>query len=130
MNKRITLQRFSYDKVTFGKMRLEWLPTHKDLYSLELPQGDGGSGFCITPGVYNCIPHDSPKHPDTYEILNVPGRTSILIHTGNYASDTEGCILPGLTINEDKLMVGRSKDAMKYLHELIGKDDFSIEVRE
>lgn len=130
MNKKITLQRFSSDKVTFGKMRLEWLPNHKDIYTLELPRGNGGSGFCITQGLYNCILHNSPAHPDTWELLNVPGRTSILIHVGNYAQDTLGCILPGLTINEDKLMVGRSKDAMQYLHELIGKDNFSIEIRD
>src|SRR4051812_16047144 len=112
MNKRITLQRFSSDKVTFGKMRLEWLPEHKDIYTLELPKNNGEAGFCITQGLYNCIPHNSPKHPDTWELLNVPARTSILIHVGNYAQDTLGCILPGLTINEEKCMIGRSKDAM------------------
>jgi hypothetical protein len=137
LNKRITLERFLFDKVTFGKMRLEWLPEHKDIYTLELPKGDGGSGFCITQGLYNCIPHNSPKHPNTWELMKVPGRTSILIHAGNYGcevnghlSDTEGCILPGLTINETTPMVGRSVDAMKYLHELIGKDNFSIEVKD
>lgn len=137
MNKRITLQRFSNDKVTFGKMKLEWLPEHKDIYTIELPKNNGEHGYCITQGLYNCIPHNSPNHPNTWEILNVPNRTSILIHQGNYAcevnghgSDTEGCILPGLTINESTPMVGRSVDAMKYLHELIGTDNFSIEIKD
>ncbi len=132
INKRITLQRdlAANNEATLGKMRLEWLETHVDLYSLELPKGSGGSGFCITQGLYNCILHDSPKHPHTWQLLNVPNRTEILIHNGNYLADTQGCILVGLTIDDDKPMVGRSVDAMNYLRKVIGGDNFSIEIKD
>jgi Family of unknown function (DUF5675) len=128
MNK-IILQRFLHGKITFGKMILEWIPNHPDLYTLELPSGNGGEGFCITQGLYNCIPHNSLKHPETWQLLNVPGRTEILIHSGNYAKDTEGCILVGKDIDEDNLMIGKSQEAMEYLRNTIGlTENFCIEV--
>lgn len=42
-------------------------------------------------------------------LLDVPGFSGIRIHTGNFASQTEGCLLPGL----DRLpkSVGRSRAA-------------------
>lgn len=31
----------------------------------------------------------------TFEVMNVPGHTNILFHSGNFNSDSEGCILLG-----------------------------------
>lgn len=39
------------------------------------------------------LPH--PIHGVCWEVVNVPGRTGILFHVGNDASDSEGCILVG-----------------------------------
>jgi len=50
---------------------------------------------CIPVGIYTCVPHNSPAHPNTWELENVPGRTAILIHNGNTEVDSEGCILVG-----------------------------------
>ena len=47
-------------------------------------------------------------------ILNVPGRTGILIHSGNVAADTTGCVLVGLgraMDHEDEPMVVGSRAA-------------------
>jgi hypothetical protein len=55
----------------------------------------------------NCIPEDtysvtkiySPTKGRCFQVHDVPGRTAILIHKGNYATgkkvDTQGCILVG-----------------------------------
>ena len=142
MNK-ITLKRFLHDKVTFGKITLEWIPNCPDIYTIELAGGGGGIGYCITQGLYNCIPHNSADHPETWELLNVPGRTEILIHVGNYAlpyidkngihkpSDTKGCILVGFGINESVPMIERSEDAIAYLRNTIGiNENFIIEVKD
>lgn len=51
---------------------------------------------CITAGKYWVVQHDSEKHPDCWELLNVLNRTKILIHAGNTVKDTEGCILVGM----------------------------------
>ncbi|CAB4213954.1 hypothetical protein UFOVP1454_10 [uncultured Caudovirales phage] len=128
-------------KVTFGKLYLPWIENHPDIYTIELPKGDGGHGYCITQGLYNIQPHNTAAHPNTYELLRVPRRTSILIHSGNFASDvklqgsshssdTEGCILVGFGIEPKIPMITKSKSAMDWLRETLGKNNYAIEVRE
>lgn len=50
---------------------------------------------CISEGTYACVPHNSPAHPGTWEITNVPNRDNILLHNGNFAKQSLGCILVG-----------------------------------
>jgi len=50
---------------------------------------------CIPEGIYMCDRVDSPKFGDTFEVIQVPGRSHILFHKGNLANDTHGCILVG-----------------------------------
>ena len=63
-----------------------------------------GTQFCYTLEPHNCIPVGeyevritwSPRYKRWLpEILNVPGRTGIRIHSGNYPRDTKGCVLVG-----------------------------------
>lgn len=76
---------------------------------------------CIPAGRYKCIPHDSEKFPNVWEVTGVPGRTGILIHCGNTIKDTHGCILvgqrfmrlPDLTITG----VGSSRAALDMLRQ-------------
>ena len=67
-------------------------------------------------GVYAIRLYDSPKHgKDTPELVGVPGFQHVQIHPGNYVTDTEGCILPGLARDVEKRMVLRSKAASDWL---------------
>jgi len=51
---------------------------------------------CIPKGVYQCVKYSSYKHPAVWEIRNVPDRSFILIHNGNFPlTDSQGCILIG-----------------------------------
>ena len=53
---------------------------------------------CIPIGKYKCKRHDSPKHGETFQIMNVSNRgeiEGILFHKGNLDDDTRGCILIG-----------------------------------
>lgn len=61
---------------------------------------------CVPVGVYQLIPYYSPKHGQTWYLLNpalniygpnppIGGRSMSEIHAANLASQLEGCIAPG-----------------------------------
>lgn len=98
---RVTLQRVeSGDEGTFGLLSFGALTLH----SGELPWRDNRVGVsCIPTGVYTCTWRKSPRFGLCYHVEDVPGRTDILIHAGNYcgdealgwSSDVNGCIILG-----------------------------------
>lgn len=51
---------------------------------------------CIPAGKYKIKIHNSPKFGRVFQVMDVPGRSQILIHAGNTKEDTHGCILLGL----------------------------------
>ena len=72
--------------------------------TLELPWRENARQIsCIPPGEYNVEVRLSNKYGRIYWVREVPDRTYILIHSGNYAGDTSkgfkthvmGCILLG-----------------------------------
>jgi hypothetical protein len=73
--------------------------------TLELPDlGNQQNVSCIPEGKYDVAKIYSPKKGMSFLLYDVPGRSSIMIHKGNYNSDTQGCILPGYgfeDINDD-----------------------------
>ena len=101
-------------------------------YSLELnDHGNVVGKSCIPTGTYPAELHESPKFGKVYRLKDVPGRTEILIHHGNYGadegygkSDTDGCILLGNAIGEiagQKALLA-SRDALaRFMHELDGE---------
>ncbi|UTV99856.1 hypothetical protein KDW99_01520 [Marinomonas rhizomae] len=72
-----------------------------------------GSDQRIPAGSYRIAPYSSPKYPNAFELKDVPGRTYILIHPGNFHSNTEGCLMPGKVKMMDgaDLAVGSSRNA-------------------
>lgn len=62
---------------------------------------------CIPEGDYKVTKRKSAKFGNHFHVLDVAGRSYILIHPGNYYTQTRGCILVGrgLTdINHDGLV--------------------------
>lgn len=80
------------------------------------------SDFYIAEGSYRCEPHQGTKHKDTWIVENVPGKSGIVFHVGNTASDTRGCILPGSTLGMlgGKRAVLGSRLALNKLRDYIG----------
>ena len=74
---------------------------------------------CIPSGIYQGEVRESKKYGRHIHILNVPNRSLILIHSGNFNTQTKGCILVGDSfkdINNDGLLdVVNSKDTMTRL---------------
>lgn len=123
-----TLQRFLHGEVTFGKLTFD-NGAHPDIYTLELPFKDNLPNIsCIPQGLYNAVKYSSPAHPDVWEILNVPDRSAILMHVGNYAKDSKGCILLGFGINESTPMITRSNKCIEFLRKYLDGNNFSLEI--
>lgn len=117
------------DGGTFGVLYLRG-GNHRPVYTLELPWKDNARNVSrIPPGEYRCVPHGwsgGTKFKKTWRLEGVPGRTAILIHAGNTTQDTDGCILVGLGSMEDMLL--SSQDAMRYLREQIGENEFILDI--
>ncbi|MEL7058650.1 MAG: DUF5675 family protein [Acidobacteriota bacterium] len=69
-----------------------WRP----MYSIELPWRENRRWIsCIPVGTYRITLWTSPSKGRCIKVHAVPGRKHILIHAGNRARETTGCILPG-----------------------------------
>lgn len=105
--------------------------------TLELPFMDNKQGIsCIPFGIYQCKKDNTGKYR-FWKILNVPGRSGIEFHNGNYANETDGCILLGQSwavmsnkkTNQMELSVTFSVNTFKRIieKELI-PDEFSLQI--
>jgi len=128
MNK-IKIQRTYYEDCTVGRL---WCGDFQ-CFTLELPLLNNASNVsCIYPaGGYVGRKHFSVKNGDVIAIDNVCDRTNIQVHSGNYTSQIQGCILVGDSVkflNEDKIPdVTNSKATLKKLLNLL-ENEFSIEI--
>lgn len=87
-------------------------------YTLENPWLDNKKSVsCIPTGEYKTdvrkASESGSRDYDHLILRDVPNRTYILWHIGNYARNTEGCILPGKSAHDN--MVGNSKPAFREL---------------
>jgi hypothetical protein len=81
------------DNGTFGVVMYNDIPFALTLERQWLNNQRGIS--CIPAGKYICKRVNSPKFGNTFEITNVPDRSSILFHKGNLDDDSHGCVLVG-----------------------------------
>lgn len=105
-------------------------------HTLELPWKNNLSIVsCIPEGAYTCKWTFSPKFRKyTYQVMDVPKRTGIRFHRGNYAAgkkvDIEGCILLGekfQDINQDKIDdIILSTATTEAFNGFMGKEDFKL----
>ena len=97
---------------------------------------------CIPAGLYEVLPHVSPRFRRCLIVAAVPDRSHILFHAGNVGGDVEqgwhthtaGCLLPGL--RRGRLTVkGRaqaavlsSRTAFRHLMEWAAGEPFALEI--
>lgn len=122
-------------RATIGSMFIDGVEIAK---TLELPwvdeNGDKISDkekSCINSGVYNCKRINSPHFGEVFEICNVPNRTHVLIHKGNFLKDTKGCIVVGLIRGEkdNSPCVYQSTEAFnRFMKHLEGLNEFDLRI--
>jgi hypothetical protein len=100
--------------------------------ALELPDnGNQHNVSCIPEGKYKVSKIYSPTKGKCFLLKDVPNRTAIEIHSGNFYTQTEGCILVGNgfeDINDDgNVDVIGSKDTLAKLLTLL-PDSFDIHI--
>jgi len=91
--------------------------------TLELPdKGNKKNVSRIPSGTYKVKKRTSKKFGHHFHITDVPNRSVVLVHPGNYYKDTEGCILLGqrfADIDKDKqLDVVMSRPTVERLLEI------------
>lgn len=112
--------------------------TQRLAYTLELPTKDGLPGSAIPRGTYGIELMPSPKFMASSDpwvqqyaermphLMDIPGRSLIMIHWGNFPEETEGCILVGDLHDLDQ--VGESRQAFERLYPMFSSGD-TIEVQ-
>lgn len=86
------------------------------LKTLELPWNNNEpQSSCIPTGSYACVLAWSDRYEQLMpRLLKVPGRSGILLHSGNYPGDTHGCILLGKTATSSAVYDSRGAWALFY----------------
>jgi hypothetical protein len=103
--------------------------------TLELPWKNNNKNVsCIPKGTYTVKwTLKLGKFGWIYEVQNVPGRSGILIHSGNYFTDVLGCILLGngyTDLNADgEQDVLNSKATIKTFNTLMGGKNFILKIQ-
>jgi len=130
----------SDEKQTLGVLIAPNFPELFIAKTLELPWKDNANDIsCISLGDYVCRYTQSPHMTQiagqpvfTYEILNVPNRSGVRIHSANYFNQLLGCIALGdvtKDINSDnELDVIHSGATVEAFVNLMNKEDFTIHI--
>ena len=123
-----TLERLeSTADYTLGQLVADGLTVH----TLEPPWRDNARGVsCIPPGRYECARRKSPRYGETYWLLDTDPRQFILIHPGNLARHTRGCILPGQRVGwlDRQRAVLLSRAAVREIEALFANEPFTLEI--
>lgn len=88
---------------------------------------------CIPKGNYIVKHYNSNAHPNTFVVEGTHPRTGILIHKGNFYTDSAGCIILGLMftdLNNDKFLdVKYSTEAMNKLNDICkGEEIINLDI--
>lgn len=108
-------------------------------HTAELPWKDNLPNVsCIPTGVYKLWPHVSPKFGKCFLVKDVPNRSHILFHVGNFAGDTslnlrsdsDGCILTGSAVADlrGQTALLNSRTAFIRMTNLLGDSEHDLHI--
>lgn len=112
----LTLERYYLPGTTFGTLRAPGLTPFR---TVECPWNDNRTGLsCVPEGCYEIqLDFFERGGYPAYELVSVPGRSRILIHAANEASELAGCIAVGLRFGclQGRWAVLESRPALRAL---------------
>jgi hypothetical protein len=82
---------------------------------------------------YQCIKRHSPHFGETFEIVDVPGRSHVLFHAGNVVDSTKGCILLAQYFGKlyrDRAILNSGKTFRKFMEIMKDTDIFNLTIKE
>lgn len=126
--KQVVLKRQYEESCTLGTMYLDGEEVCK---TLERPWVDNKENIsCIPEGKYECIRDNTGKFR-YWKVLNVPNRSLIEIHNGNFQDETRGCILVGRVheYSNEEWIVKFSLPTLRDLKDVLG-DKFELIIKE
>ena len=119
------------DQGTLGVLKIQKIPF---CCTLELPDLlNAQSRSSIPAQQYICQRIQSPKFGETFQVMDVPGRSAVLFHAGNTAADTEGCILLGQywgKLGERRAILNSGNTFKAFMQELWGHNHAHLTIRE
>jgi len=127
--KRLELKRISDSLLCTMGVLLDTQTGLPLMVTLELPDLDNQQRIsCAKPGIYRVVPYSSEKYKSAFHIQDVPGRSKILIHTGNTVSDIKGCVLVGANYGtyKGKPAVLSSRASLSILKEYVDGEEFEL----
>lgn len=136
--KRIVIKRIlSSDSGTLGRLSVDGVHFCR---TLELPWKDNIPNIsCVPTGTYSVVwGHMNKANKDRYLVQNVPERSAIFIHSGNYAGDVskgyethvQGCILLGQDFDliGDQFGVTSSRATTSAFEQFLQQQPFSLTI--
>lgn len=82
---------------------------------------------------YLCERVISPQFGETFEIMNVPERTHVLWHKGNFVEGSRGCVIIAQHFGKlygDRAVLNSGKTFKKFMAGFKGIDQFSLTIKE
>jgi len=131
---KVLIQRISQDDTqTLGELKILGCGEVQRFTCLELPWKDNRRNVsCVPEGRYRAIRYKHPERGSSIVVLNVPGRTDIMVHVANFHRQLQGCIAPGIgfrDIDRDgHVDVTESRIAMEMIYDVL-PDKFILEIK-
>lgn len=118
----VTIERFHQSK--HGTLGVLTTPGF-ECFTLERPWLDNEPNIsCIPTGKYSVKPFTGRRFKQVVQVMDVLGRTHILIHSANRPSELSGCIAPGISYGFEGITprVNHSRFALSQLFEYAGTE--------
>ena len=82
---------------------------------------------------YQCMRIRSPQFGETFEIVDVPGRSHVLFHAGNVVKHTEGCVILAQyfgKLGTDRAVLNSGKTFKEFMKIMEDINIFSLTIKE